>query len=170
MPDILRMNKHLVPFQSWEHGIVAQYTMPGSLNQNVVAERRDRTLLDMVRSMLNNSNLPKSLWAEALKTILYILNRVPTKVVPKTSFELFKGWKPSLKHMRVWGWRLRWEYITHKRRNLTRGLLVGILIDKPKGLKVIGFTIHIILLRLWNQEMPSFLKMTWSIWLINWRT
>jgi len=74
--------------------------MPGSLNQNVVAERRDRTLLDMVRSMLNNSNLPKSLWAEALKTILYILNRVPTKVVPKTPFELFKGWNLSLNHMR----------------------------------------------------------------------
>ncbi|CAJ2671288.1 unnamed protein product [Trifolium pratense] len=86
-----------------EHGIVAQYTMPGSPNQNGVAERRNRTLLDMVRSMLSNSNLPKSLWNEALKTAVYILNRVPSKVVPKTPFELFKGWKPSLRHMRVWG-------------------------------------------------------------------
>ena len=34
---------------------------------------------------------------------MYILNRVPTKVVPKTPFELFKGWKPSLKHICVWG-------------------------------------------------------------------
>ena len=34
---------------------------------------------------------------------MYILNCVPTKVVLKTPFELFKGWKPSLKHMRVWG-------------------------------------------------------------------
>ena len=57
----------------------------------------------MVWSMLSNSNLPKSSWAEALKTAMYILNRVPTKAVPKTPFELFKGWKPSLKHMRVWG-------------------------------------------------------------------
>ncbi|CAJ2666407.1 unnamed protein product [Trifolium pratense] len=86
-----------------EHGIVAQYTMPGSPNQNGVAERRNRTLLDMVRSMLSNSNLPKSLWNEALKTAVYILNRVPSKAVPKTPFELFKGWKPSLRHMRVWG-------------------------------------------------------------------
>ncbi|RZB42467.1 Retrovirus-related Pol polyprotein from transposon TNT 1-94 [Glycine soja] len=86
-----------------EHGIVAQYTMLGSPNQNGVAERRNRTLLDMVRSMLSNSNLPKSLWVETLKTVVYILNRVPTKAVPKTHFELFKGWKPSLKHMRVWG-------------------------------------------------------------------
>jgi transposase InsO family protein len=86
-----------------EHGIVAQYTMPGSLDQNGVVERRNRTLLDMVRSMLSNSNLPKSLWAEALKTAVYILNRVPTKAVPKTPFELWKGWKPSLRHMPVWG-------------------------------------------------------------------
>jgi len=144
--------------------------MSGSPNQNGVAERRNQTLLDMVRSMLSNSNHPKSLWAEALKTIVYILNRVPTKAVPKTPFELFKGWKPSLKHMRVWGCPLRWEYITHKRRNLTRGPLMDISLDMPKGLKVIGFIVHIILLGLWNHEMPSLLKMTWSVGVINWGT
>ena len=53
--------------------------------------------------MLSNSNLPKSLWVEALKTPIYILNNVATKVVSKTSFELFKGWTLSLKHMRIWG-------------------------------------------------------------------
>ena len=57
----------------------------------------------MVRSMLSSSNLPKSLWTEALKTAVYILNRVPTKAVPKIPFELWKGWKPSLRHMRVCG-------------------------------------------------------------------
>jgi transposase InsO family protein len=57
-----------------EHRIVAQYTMPGSPDQNGVAERRNRTLLDMVRSMLSSSNLPKSLWIEALKMTVYILN------------------------------------------------------------------------------------------------
>ena len=84
-----------------EHGIVAQYTMPGSLDQNGVAERRNRTLLDIVRSMLSSSKLPKFLWPKALKIAAYILNRVPTKVVPKTPFELFKGWKPSLRHVSV---------------------------------------------------------------------
>ena len=57
----------------------------------------------MVRSMLSSSNLPKFLWTEALKIAVYILNRIPTKAVPKTPFELFKGWKPSLQHVRVWG-------------------------------------------------------------------
>ena len=71
-----------------EHGIVAQYTMPGSPYQNCVAERRNRTLLDMVRNMLSSSKLPRFLWIEALKTTVYVLNRVPTKVVLKMPFEL----------------------------------------------------------------------------------
>ena len=44
--------------------------------------------MDMVRSMLSNSSLPISLWMEALKTAVYLLNKVPSKAVPKTSFEL----------------------------------------------------------------------------------
>ncbi|KAL0446541.1 UNVERIFIED_CONTAM: putative mitochondrial protein [Sesamum latifolium] len=86
-----------------EQDIVAQYTMPSSPDQNGVAERRNRTLLDMVQSMMASSKLPKSLWIEALKKTVYILNRVPIKAVSKTPFELFKGWKPSLRHVRIWG-------------------------------------------------------------------
>ena len=77
--------------------------MPGSPDMNGVAERRNRTLLNMVRSMMNGSKLPTSLWKEALKAAVYILNRVPTKAVSKTPFEIWKGWKPSLRHLRVWG-------------------------------------------------------------------
>ena len=69
-------------------GIVAQYTMPETPQQNGVAERRNRTLMDMVRSMVSNTTLPKSMWGEALKITIYILNRVPSKAVPKTPFEL----------------------------------------------------------------------------------
>ncbi|RVW94627.1 Retrovirus-related Pol polyprotein from transposon TNT 1-94 [Vitis vinifera] len=57
-----------------EHRIVAQYTMFGSPDQNGVVERRNRTLLDMVRSMLSSSKLPKFSWIEALKTVVYISN------------------------------------------------------------------------------------------------
>ena len=59
--------------------------------------------MDMVRSMRINTRLPQYLWSEALKTAVYILNRVPTKVVPKTPFKLFKGWRPSLRHILIWG-------------------------------------------------------------------
>ena len=77
--------------------------MPSFLETNGVAERKNRTLMDMVRSMRSNVNLPQFLWTEALKMTVYIINRVPTKVVHKTPFELFKGWKPSLRHIHVWG-------------------------------------------------------------------
>jgi transposase InsO family protein len=86
-----------------ECGIVPQYTMPGKPNMNGVAERRNRTLKDMVRSMISHSSLPESLWGEALKTAVYILNRVPSKAVTKTPYELWTGKKPSIRHMHVWG-------------------------------------------------------------------
>uniref|UniRef100_A0A2N9IKQ7 Integrase catalytic domain-containing protein n=1 Tax=Fagus sylvatica TaxID=28930 RepID=A0A2N9IKQ7_FAGSY len=86
-----------------EHGICAQYTMLGTPQQNGVAERRNRTLMEMVRSMLSNSSVPISLWMEALKTAVYLLNRVPSKAVQKTPFELWTGRKPSLRHFHIWG-------------------------------------------------------------------
>ena len=84
-----------------DHGIINQYTMPGTPQQNGVAERRNRTLMDMVRSMLANSNLPEFLWTEALKTAVHILNRVPSKSVPKTPYEIWTGRKPSLRYLWV---------------------------------------------------------------------
>ncbi|RVW75445.1 Retrovirus-related Pol polyprotein from transposon TNT 1-94 [Vitis vinifera] len=87
------------PFAKYleECGIVPQYTMLGSPSMNGVAERRNRTLKDMVRSMISHSTLPEKLWGEALKTVAYILNRVPTKAAAKTPYELWTGRKPSLK-------------------------------------------------------------------------
>lgn len=75
--------------------------MPGTPEQNGVAERRNRTLIDMVRSMMSNSTLPKFLWDEALKTAVHILNRVPSKVVPKTPYELWVDRKSTLNYLHV---------------------------------------------------------------------
>ncbi|RVW47053.1 Retrovirus-related Pol polyprotein from transposon TNT 1-94 [Vitis vinifera] len=93
------------PFAKYlmECGIVPQYTMPGTPSQNGVAERRNRSLKDMVRSMISHSTLPESLWGEAIKTVVYILNRVPSKAVAKTPYELWTSKKPSIRHLHVWG-------------------------------------------------------------------
>ena len=56
----------------------------------------------MVTSMISYSTLPIILWMEALKIIIHILNRVPSKSIPKTSYELWTGREPSLNHLRVW--------------------------------------------------------------------
>jgi hypothetical protein len=75
--------------------------MPGEPQQNGVAERRNRTLMDMVRIMLSYSTLPIGLWMEALKTAIHILNRVPSKSVSKTPYELWTEHKLSLNYIRV---------------------------------------------------------------------
>ena len=59
--------------------------------------------LDIVKSMLYYSSLPKSFWGYALETIFYILNLVPSEFVSKTLIELWKGRKPSFNHIRIWG-------------------------------------------------------------------
>jgi hypothetical protein len=83
----------LDPFAKYrqENGIFTQYPMPSEPQQNGVAERRNRTLMDMVRSMLSYSDLPVQLWMEALKTVVHILNRVPNKSVPKTPYNYGLG-------------------------------------------------------------------------------
>nr|GEV85253.1 retrotransposon protein, putative, Ty1-copia subclass [Tanacetum cinerariifolium] len=62
-----------------DHGIIAHRTPPYTPQNNRVSERRNRTLLDMVRSMMSQTTLPKSFWDYALETAARILNIVPTK-------------------------------------------------------------------------------------------
>jgi len=57
----------------------------------------------MVRSMINHSSLPESLWGEALNISVYILNRVLCKIVNKNPFEHWTRKKPSIKHLHNWG-------------------------------------------------------------------
>ncbi|GJS13664.1 putative RNA-directed DNA polymerase [Tanacetum coccineum] len=70
---------------------------------NGVSERRNRTLLDMVRSMMSLITLSLSFWDYALKTIARILNMVPTKKVYKTPYKLWYGKVPNLSYLKVWG-------------------------------------------------------------------
>ncbi|KAJ9539504.1 hypothetical protein OSB04_032237 [Centaurea solstitialis] len=86
-----------------ECGIVSQLTPPYTPQMNGVSEKRNRTLLDMVRSMMCHSSLPVSFWGHALETAAHILNRVPTKSVEKTPYEIWMGKKPELSFLKIWG-------------------------------------------------------------------
>jgi hypothetical protein len=112
MVDTLLMGRFLQ-----ENGIAAQYSMPSDSPQNGVAERRNHTLMDMVRSMMSHSTLPVKLWIKALKTTVHVLNRVPSKSVPKTPYELWTGRKPSMNYFHVWGCKLKQNYLTHSLEN-----------------------------------------------------
>ncbi|GJR42967.1 retrotransposon protein, putative, ty1-copia subclass [Tanacetum coccineum] len=74
-----------------EHGIIAHRTPPYTPQHNGVSERRNRTLLDMVRSMMSQTTLPKSFWDYALESAARILNMVPTKKVDKTPMKYCMG-------------------------------------------------------------------------------
>ena len=84
-------------------GIVPQLTPPGTPQSNGISEWRNRTLLDMVRSMMSKSDLPLSFWGYALETAAFTLNRVPSKSVDKTPHEMWTGKSPSLSFLKIWG-------------------------------------------------------------------
>jgi len=101
-----------------EKGIARQLTIPYTPQQNGVAERRNRTLFDMVRSMMAQANLPISFWGDVLLTAAYILNRVPSKFVSSTPYELWNGVKPNLGYFHPWGCVAYIHNISHEYRKL----------------------------------------------------
>ncbi|GKC59937.1 retrotransposon protein, putative, ty1-copia subclass [Tanacetum coccineum] len=79
-----------------EHGIIAHRIPPYTPQHNGVSERRNRTLLDMVRSIMSQTTMPKSFWDYALETVARILNMVLTKKVDKTPYEIWHRQAPKL--------------------------------------------------------------------------
>ena len=75
--------------------------MLGTPSQNGVAKRRNLILKDIVRSKINHFSLLESLWGETIKIAIYIPNRVPSKAVAKTLYELWTGKKLSIRHFHV---------------------------------------------------------------------
>jgi len=69
-----------------------------------VVEHKNRTLEDMTRTMLIASGLGRNFWAEALNTSYYIINRCMIRpILNKTPYEIFKGRKPNIMHLRIFG-------------------------------------------------------------------
>ncbi|GKA28118.1 ribonuclease H-like domain-containing protein [Tanacetum coccineum] len=87
-----------------EKCIKREYSVARTPQQNGVAERRNRTLIEAARTMLADSKLPTTFWAEAVSTACYVQNRVlVVKPHNKTPYELFRGFKPALSFMRPFG-------------------------------------------------------------------
>ena len=83
-------------------GICHECTIPKTPEQNGVAERLNRTLVESAHSMLLDAKLPHEFWAEAISTASYLRNRCPTKVVDgMTPYEAWHSSKPMVKHLRV---------------------------------------------------------------------
>uniref|UniRef100_A0A2N9EP82 Integrase catalytic domain-containing protein n=1 Tax=Fagus sylvatica TaxID=28930 RepID=A0A2N9EP82_FAGSY len=113
-----------------EMGIRHIYTMPYKPQQNRIVERRNRTLMDMMRSMMAYADPQIVFWGEALSTAAYILNRVKTKSKPLTPFEIWTGHQPDMTNLKVWGCKAH-VLIPKPLRNK--------LIDKTWDCKFIGY-------------------------------
>ncbi|GKB01602.1 putative ribonuclease H-like domain-containing protein [Tanacetum coccineum] len=85
-------------------GIKREFSVARTPQQNRVAERKNRTLIEAAKTMLADSKLPTTFWAEAVNTACYVQNRVLViKPHNKTPYELFLGRKPALSFMRPFG-------------------------------------------------------------------
>ncbi|GKA82096.1 uncharacterized mitochondrial protein-like protein [Tanacetum coccineum] len=85
-------------------GILRQFSIARTPQQNRVAKRRNKTLIEAARTMLADSKLPTTFWAEAVNTACYVQNRVlVVKPHNKTPYELFHGRTPTLSFMRPFG-------------------------------------------------------------------
>jgi hypothetical protein len=87
-----------------EEGIKHDFSAPYTPQQNSVVERKNRTLIDMARTMLGEFKTPERFWSEAVNTACHAINRLYLhRLLKKTSYELLTGNKPNVSYFRVFG-------------------------------------------------------------------
>jgi hypothetical protein len=113
-----------------EAGIKKELTVPYNLQQNGVAERKNRAIVGAAKAMIHDQDLPMFLWAEACNTTVYIQNKSPHKVLgDKTPEEVLTGVKPEVGHFVSSGVQCISMYHQEKRTKLEpsgwKGIFVG---------------------------------------------
>ena len=103
---------------------------PYNPQQSGVAKRKNRTIMEVVRAMLHDQDLPIHLWAEAAKTTVYVQNRTPHRVLNnKTPEEVLSGKKPKVIHLRIFSCPVYIHIPREKRTKLDpsgkKGIFVG---------------------------------------------
>jgi Reverse transcriptase (RNA-dependent DNA polymerase) len=105
---------------------------------NGVAERRNRTIVERIRALLHTSGLPRFLWGEAARHVVWLMNRTLTKSVKgMTPFEAAFRNKPGLQNVREWGEKVwvRTESGDKLGGHVTEGCWLGID-DRSKGVRI----------------------------------
>ncbi len=124
-----------------DHGIQHQLTIAYTPQQNGVAERMNRTLVDCVRSLLHTTKLDKKFWVEALSTAVYVRNRVFSRPLPKntTPYHRWMTKASDLSHLRVFGSKSLYVLPKKQMKKLDaraeEGLMMGYS-NQSKGYKI----------------------------------
>lgn len=108
------VNKNLKDYFS-QKGISHQFSVPGSSQQNGVAERFNRTLRDKAKCMLEHSNLPADFWDEAIMTAAYVTNMVIRKDDTVSPIEKWTSRQPRYSHLRTFGCKAYFVLPTEQR-------------------------------------------------------
>jgi len=94
------------PFETFceKYGILHGFSSPRTPWKNGVAERKNRSLQEMARTIIHENNLAKHVWAEVVNTTCYAQNRIYIRpILDKTTYELFKGRKPNISYFHQFG-------------------------------------------------------------------
>ena len=123
-----------------QQGIKRQLTTAYTPQQNGVAERKNRTVMNMVRSILSGKGIPKPFWPKVVNWAFYVLNRCPTYALTDiTPHEAWSGTKPSVDHFRVFGCLAHVHVPDVKRSKLDNKSFVCVLLgmsEESKGYKL----------------------------------
>ncbi len=126
-------------------GIRHELTVAHSPEQNGVAERMNRTLMESARAMVRHAGLPNSYWAEAVATAAYVRNRTPTAAIKEdtTPYERWYGRKPNVSHLKVFGCVAYAHLSNDERRKLDK---------KAEKLRFVGYSKESKGYRLFNEK------------------
>ncbi|GJX83442.1 gypsy type transposase [Tanacetum coccineum] len=139
-----RGGEYVAPFAELcaKHGIRHEFTAPYSPQQNGIAERKNRTLKEMVTAMLISSGMSQDMWGEAILTATYLLNKIPRKEKEETPYELWMGRKPSYQYLRVWGCLAKVAVPTPKAQKIGPKSVDCIFIGYAKKSTAYRFIVH----------------------------
>lgn len=99
-------------------GIKFQYTAPETPQLNGIAERKNRYLLEMIRCMLRDADLPNTFWGEATMTANYLQNRIVTRSINTSPYEIWNKRKPNLGKLNIFGADCYVKVLKNNRRKL----------------------------------------------------
>jgi hypothetical protein len=111
-------------------GIKRELTTPYNPQQNDVAERKNKTIMEVVKTMIHDQDLLMCLWVEATMAVVYVQNRLSHSAVGlKTPEEMFTGKKPEVSHLKIFGCPVFIHILKEKRNKLDpsgkKGIFVG---------------------------------------------